>query len=126
MKKKTYTAKQKKQILGCLSAALDKKAEDVLVLDLRGVSCEADFFVICHGESRRQVQAISHNVESALREQGIKRYNVEGREAGTWILMDFHNIVVHVFHQTARSFYALEKLWADARSLDESEILAWG
>jgi len=122
----SYTEEQRKQIYSCFNAALDKKAEEVLVLDLRGVSNVADFFVICHGTSQRQVQAISDNVETALRGQGMKSYTVEGRETGTWVLIDFHDIVVHVFYQTSRAFYALEKLWSDAKCLDTNEILAWG
>ncbi|MBI3581877.1 MAG: ribosome silencing factor [Nitrospinae bacterium] len=113
-------------LYGCVCAALDKKAEDVVILDLRGLSDVADFFIVCHGNSQTQVRAISEGVEMALRNQGVRHYNVEGREACSWVLMDFHDVVVHVFHGTTRAYYALEKLWSDARSLDAGEILAWG
>lgn len=124
--RRDFTPDQKKQIYACYHALMDKKAEEVLVLDLRGISSVADFFVICHGGSQRQVQAISDNVEQAFRSGGVKDYRVEGRETGTWVLMDFHDIVVHVFYHTARAFYALENLWSDARTLEGREIQAWG
>lgn len=125
-RRKRITAEEKKRIFGCVNAVFEKKAEDVVVLDLRGLSGVADFFVICHGGSQRQVQAISEEVELALRNQGVKDYNVEGRETCSWVLLDFHDVVVHVFHSAARAYYALENLWSDARRLDTGEILAWG
>ncbi len=125
-RRKRISSLDKRRLYGCVSAVLDKKAEDVVILDLRGLSDVADFFIICHGNSQTQVRAISEGVEMALRNQGVRDYNIEGREACSWVLMDFHDVVVHVFHGTARAYYALEKLWSDARSLDSDEILAWG
>lgn len=110
----------------CYNAMVDRKAEEVMVLDLRGISSIADFFVICHGSSARQVVAISDNVETALRKSGRKRYHVEGRSRGNWVLMDYHDMVLHIFDRPTRAFYSLEKLWSDAKKMDEIEILAWG
>jgi ribosome-associated protein len=125
-RRKVIAADEKRRLFGCLNAALDKKAEEVVVLDLRGISAVADFFVICTGTSNRQVQAIADGVENALRDMGAKYYNIEGRGAGSWVLLDFHSIVVHVFHSASRAFYALDNLWSDARRLDAGEIMAWG
>lgn len=126
VRRKKINADEKIRLHGCIGAALDKMAEDVVVLDLRGLSGAADFFVICHGNSQRQVQAISDEVENALRDVGAKYYNVEGRGTGSWILLDFGSIVVHVFHNAARAFYSLENLWSDARRIESGEIMAWG
>jgi ribosome-associated protein len=86
----------------------------------------ADFFIICHGTSSRQVLAIADNLESALRDSGMKQYHIEGREEGSWVLMDASDIIIHVFHEPKRSFYMLEKLWADAAVVDNSKIVEWG
>jgi len=120
------TFKQKFKLQLCYNAVVDKKANDVIVLDLRGLTSVADFFIICHGMSSRQVLAIADNLESALRNNGMKRYHIEGREEGSWVLMDASDIIVHVFHEPKRSFYMLEKLWADAAVVDNSEIVEWG
>ncbi len=106
----------------CRNALLEKKAEKVVVLDLRGVSSMADFFIICHGSSSRQVTAISDSLEKAVRNSGMKNYHTEGQRGGRWVLVDLGDIVVHVFSEDAREFYALEKLWVDARELKSSEM----
>lgn len=116
------TKEQKQRLVMCYNALIDKKAEEVMVLDIREISSLADFFMICHGNSTRQVQAISDNIESTLRDNGIKSYIVEGKREGNWILMDLHDIVVHIFHQPTRSYYALDKLWSDAPELEASEL----
>jgi ribosome-associated protein len=103
----------------CVEAARGKKAEDVLVLDLRGLSDFTDYFVICHGSSDRQVLAIAEAVEERLSEElGVKAGHVEGRRTGDWILLDYIDFVVHVFHRDKRAFYALERLWGDAPQID--------
>lgn len=126
VRRKKIDADEKMRLYGCVNAALNKMAEDIVVLDLRGLSGVADFFVICHGNSQRQVLAISDEIENALRNLGDKYYNIEGRGTGSWVLLDFHSIVVHVFHNAARAFYALENLWSDAKRLESDEIMAWG
>lgn len=98
-----------------VDAALDKKAEDVLVLDLRGLCHFTDFFVICHGSSSRQALAIADAIEERLLEaEHRKPKHVEGRRVADWILMDFIDVVVHVFVDEKREFYGLERLWGDA------------
>jgi ribosome-associated protein len=94
--------------------ALRKKASDVLLLDLREMSGICDWFVIATGDSEVQVKAIADQVEEGLRADGMKCWHVEGYSGRRWILLDYVDVVVHVFHREAREFYLLEKLWGDA------------
>jgi len=106
-----------------VEAALDKQAEDPVVLDLRGLSDVTDFFLICHGNSDRQVLAIVDSIEERLRREFKRRpSHVEGRRSGNWVLMDYVDFVVHVFLEDRRQFYRLERLWGDAPSVDLSEL----
>jgi ribosome-associated protein len=95
-------------------AGLDKKAEDVLVLDVRGLTSYADYFVLMTAESDRQAGAIADAVDEKLKAQGATKVGVEGYESGRWILVDYGDVVAHVFSREARGFYDLEGLWADA------------
>jgi ribosome-associated protein len=95
-------------------AALEKKAEGVVILDLRGVSGYTDFLVIGSGSSDRQLEAIVNGVEKELTAQGHRVIGSEGQRGGRWVLLDFGEVVVHVFHQEERAHYDLEGLWADA------------
>jgi ribosome-associated protein len=95
-------------------AALEKKAEEVAVLDLRGVSGYTDFLVICSGQSDRQLEAIAQSVDKELSAQGHRLIGSEGQRGGRWVLLDFGDVVVHVFHNDERAHYDLEGLWADA------------
>lgn len=95
--------------------ALEKKAEDVLVLDLTGISAACDFFVICSGASEPQVGAIAEHIVRKLKEEGTPAWHMEGRALRRWILIDYVDVVVHVFHQETREYYTLERLWADAK-----------
>ena len=96
-------------------AALDKKAEDLAVLDLRHISDVTDYFLICHGTSDRQVLTIADSIEERLiRTLRVKPASVEGRQRAEWILMDYIDFVVHVFVAEKREFYRLERLWGDA------------
>lgn len=97
--------------------ALSKKAEDVLVLDLRKISTVADFFVVCSGSSDVQVKAIADAVVEGLEEKGARAWHTEGYGARRWVLLDFVDVVVHVFHVKAREYYMLESLWADAKRI---------
>jgi ribosome-associated protein len=97
-----------------VDAALQRKAEQVRVLDMRGVTHLADFFLVCHGSNPRQVQAIAEAIEAGLRAAGARVLHVEGRERGLWVLLDFGFLVAHVFQEASREFYGLEKLWSDA------------
>lgn len=95
-------------------AALDKKAEDVVILDVRGISSFADFFVIMSGRSTRHVQGLADAVDEVLRNKKMKNSNTEGLSDGLWVLLDYNDIVVHIFYAETRAFYDLEGLWHDA------------
>ena len=99
-------------------AAASKKAIDVVGLDLSGLDGVADYFLICSGSSEPQVKAIAEAVEDKLREQGTRAWHVEGMEFRHWVLLDFVDVVVHVFHEKTREYYLLERLWGDARRVD--------
>jgi ribosome-associated protein len=100
--------------LDIAQAGLDKKAEDVLVLDVRGLTSYADYFVLMTADSDRQAGAIADAVDEKLKAQGASKVGVEGYESGRWILVDYGDVVAHVFSREARGFYDLEGLWADA------------
>ena len=107
------------EVIQALEAAVDKKALEPVVLDLRGLSDVADFFLLCAGTSDRQVQAIAEGIEERLSVQFKRRpSHVEGRRHGDWILLDYIDFVVHVFREETRRFYRLERLWGDAPALD--------
>ncbi|MGD0783319.1 MAG: ribosome silencing factor [Candidatus Aminicenantales bacterium] len=101
-----------------VKAALDKKAEGVCVLDLRGASAFTDYFLILHGNSARQNAAVEENIEAALKTGYGRPLGVEGKLHGEWILIDYGEFVVHIFSRASRDYYALEKLWGDAPRAD--------
>ena len=104
----------------CLAAriAADNKARDILVLDMRPCTPLFDFFVIATGASRRQVHAITEEVDAGLRAEGDTRLGIEGYEASKWVVQDYGDVVVHVFDPDTRDYYKLDELWADARRVD--------
>jgi ribosome-associated protein len=102
-------------------AALDKKALDVVVLDLRHTPAFTDFFVLCSGQNQRQVKAIVDAVEEALRASKVRPAHIEGYDRAEWVLMDYFNFIVHVFAPQTRAFYSLERLWGDAERIDVSD-----
>ena len=102
-------------------AALDKKAANVVVLDLRKTPAFTDFFVLCSGQNPRQVRAIADAVEEAMRSAKIKPAHVEGYDRAEWILMDYFSFIVHVFVPQTREFYSLERLWGDAKRIEIDE-----
>lgn len=101
-------------VLQVADLALDRKADDVLALDLRGISSATDFFVLATGNSDTQVRAIADHILDEMAREGLKPQHVEGLQGARWILMDFVDFVVHIFHPVARGFYQLESLWGDA------------
>lgn len=112
LKKRKIPAEVKKTV----SALLDKKAEKVVVLKLKGINDITDFMVICSGNSPRQNSAISDEVQKKLREEfKMKAFGVEGQREADWILLDYIDFIVHVFSEESRRKYALEKLWMDAK-----------
>jgi ribosome-associated protein len=94
--------------------ALERKAQDVVTLDLRGISTATDYFVICSGSSDIHVRAIADHVIEELKKDKVRPGHVEGLGSGRWVLVDYIDFVVHVFHPSARDFYQLETLWGDA------------
>lgn len=107
----------KDKALKAARAAQDKKAKDILVLDLKGLTPIADYFVICSGESTTQVKAIAGQVEEKFDEADIKPLGIEGLKYSHWVLMDYGGVIVHIFEQETRTFYELEKLWIDAKRI---------
>jgi ribosome-associated protein len=104
----------------CLAAhvATENKGRDVLVLDMRGITPLYDFFVLISGASRRQIHTITEEIDDALHGQGDERLSVEGYEASKWVVQDYGDVVVHVFDDATRQYYAIEELWADAPRVD--------
>jgi ribosome-associated protein len=99
----------------CAELASNKKAENIVVLDLRGISTFTDFFVICSGTSEPQLKAIANELETRLREDhSVRPVAVDGFPASQWMVLDFLQVVVHIFHRDKRTFYSLEDLWGDA------------
>lgn len=97
-----------------VEAALDRKANDVVLLDLRGLSSVADFFIICSGNSDTHVEGISNIIEEKLNENDTKLWHREGGKRASWVLLDYIDVIVHIFTEEAREFYGLERLWGDA------------
>jgi ribosome-associated protein len=106
-----------------LNAADAKKANDLVALDISGISTFASFFILCTGDSSRQMQAIADEVEQRLKANGIRPSHVEGYQNAEWILMDYLDFVVHIFSKSARTYYDLERLWRDGKRLDTSKFI---
>lgn len=102
----------------CAKAALDAKAEELVILDVQGISSFTDYFVIMSGRSTRHVQGLAEAVEKEMGAKRVKTANAEGLDEGLWVLLDFHDVVVHIFYHEQRKHYDLESLWHDARPVD--------
>ncbi len=100
--------------LRCVNAALEKKAKDLIILNVKEISAFADYFIICSGTSDRQVRAIAAAIQEILKKAGILPLGIEGKAAGQWILMDYNDVIIHIFLDTVRTFYDLERLWSEA------------
>ena len=98
------------------AAASDKKARDIVILDVQGISPVTDYFVICSANTSTQVQAIADNIEEKLEEQGVKPLHKEGYREARWVLLDYGSCVAHIFVEEDRRFYNLERLWGDAKA----------
>ena len=98
--------------------ALERKAQDVVALDLRGINSATDYFILATGTSDIQVRAVADHVVDELKKAGERPDHVEGMDSGRWVLLDYIDFVVHVFHPEAREFYQLESLWGDAPRLE--------
>ena len=116
--KRQRTSRLPRDVDAAVRAAADKKATDIVILDLRKASGFTDFFVICSGSSSRQVRAIAEGIEEALASSGTKPSHVEGADRAEWILLDYFDFIVHVFLPESRAFYALERLWGSAELVE--------
>jgi ribosome-associated protein len=117
-KRATGSRKLPPELTRAVRAALDKKAADVVVLDLRKTPAFTDFFVLCSGLNPRQVKAIADAVEESLRAARVRPAHIEGYDRAEWVLMDFFSFIVHVFTPQTREFYSLERLWGDAERIE--------
>ena len=111
----------KPKSLLCLKAALEKKALDPVLLELKGMTSFTEYFLLCSGKSDRQVQAIAQGIEEALKKKGVRPLGQEGITGGRWVLMDYEDVIVHIFLEPVRHFYDLEGLWIDAPRIDVQE-----
>lgn len=115
----------KKQVSSAIQACLDKKAEEISILEMeKGAGTFTDYFVLCNGTNPKQVQAIADEVELRLKNAGVRPAQVEGYRQAEWILVDYVDFVVHIFSEKARRFYDLERLWKTARRLEPSDLKA--
>jgi ribosome-associated protein len=112
----------KLQVAAAIQACLDKKAEELSILEMEKGSAFTDYFVLCSGTNPRQVQAIADEVELRLKATGLRPAHIEGYRQAEWILVDYVDFVVHVFSEKARKFYDLERLWKTAKRLEPSEL----
>lgn len=101
-----------------VKAADDKRAENIIALNMKGLSLVADYFLICHGNNEKQVQAIAREIKEKAEELGLDIKRLEGFDEARWILIDMGDVVAHVFHRDERTYYNLERLWGDAPSED--------
>lgn len=114
------TSKEMTKIV--LAGLEEKKAEDIRVIDISNVSVMADYFIIASGKNRNQVQAMANNVEEELQKEGIHPRQIEGYQTANWILMDFNDVIVHIFNEEDRMFYNLEKIWLDGKKIDPADL----
>ena len=114
----------KKMARIAVQALEDKKAEDLTILDISGVSVIADYFIIASGNNRNQVQATADNAEEALGRAGYEPKQIEGYQSANWILMDYKDIILHIFSEEDRSFYDLERIWRDGKQISKEELEA--
>jgi ribosome-associated protein len=116
------TLSDREKILAALRGADGKKADDPIVLDLRGLSSVTDWYLVAGGTSDTQVRAIADGIAAALAQFDLEPLGAEGYNGGTWVLLDYGDLIVHVFHREKRLYYALENLWGDAPRLRLSEL----
>ena len=106
------------RVLRCINAALEKKAKDLVILNVKEISAFADYFIICSGTSDRQVRSIAAAIQENLKTADILPLGVEGEAAGQWVLMDYDDVIIHIFLAPVRTFYDLERLWSEAPRMD--------
>lgn len=108
----------KEQILLCVNASLKRKAKNLIILNVKELSSFADYFIICSGTSDRQVQSIAASIQENLKEHGIMPLGIEGESLGKWVLMDYADVIIHIFYEPIREFYDIERLWSDAPRME--------
>lgn len=111
------------QLSEAIEAALDKKAQDAVVIELDGICSFTDYFLICTGTSTRHNQTIADSIEERLKYEGVRPLHIEGHSEGEWILLDYVDFVVHIFSARAREFYDLERLWRAGKRRDAHELV---
>lgn len=111
----------RERTLWCVNAALEKKAKNIILLNVKEISAFTDYFLICSGASDRQVQAIASSIREKMKKQGVLPLGVEGESHGQWILMDYDDVVVHIFYEPIREFYDIERLWSEAPHMNVDE-----
>ncbi len=108
----------KKRVILCVNAALEKKAKNIIILNMQKVTSFADYSMVCSGNSDRQVQSIAQAIEENMKKNGFLPLGIEGERTAQWILMDYADIIVHVFYEPVRDFYDMERLWSDAPRME--------
>ena len=111
----------KKSVLLCVNTLLEKKAKDLVIINVKEISSFADYLVICSGASDRQVRALSSFIQEKLKKSGMLPLGIEGEDYGQWVLMDYVDVVIHIFLEPARKLYDLEKLWMEAPRMEVGE-----
>ncbi|MBI4633500.1 MAG: ribosome silencing factor [Deltaproteobacteria bacterium] len=114
----------KKSVLLCVNTLLEKKAKDLVIINVKEMSSFADYLVICSGTSDRQVRALSAFIQEKLKKSGMFPLGVEGEDYGQWVLMDYADVVIHIFLEPVRELYDLEKLWMEAPCMEVGEDVA--
>ncbi len=116
----TKTVKELAKI--AITALEAKKAEDIHVIDISGISTLADYFIIANGTNKSQIQTLADHVEEALGREGLPLKQVEGYDTANWILMDYRDIVIHIFDKENRLFYDLDRIWRDGKLISPEEL----
>jgi ribosome-associated protein len=111
----------RQNVFTCVNAALEKKAKNIIILSIKDLSSFADYAIICGGGSDRQVQSIAQFIEESMKKAGVLPLGIEGERDGRWILMDYNDVIVHVFYEPVREYYDIEGLWADAPRMEIAE-----
>ena len=118
------------RLLQCINTALQRKAKGLVVMNVKALSSFTDYFIICSGTSDRQVKAIASWLEETLKKAGMAPLGIEGKQGGQWVLMDYGDIIIHIFYDSVREFYDIERLWSEAPKMiiddDTTEISALG
>jgi ribosome-associated protein len=111
-------ADRKEILVNAIKALEDKKADEIMILDVMKVSSFTDYLIICSGTSDKHVQALASSVEMNLKKKGVRPLGIEGFQEGRWILMDYNDIIIHIFYEPTRLYYDLESLWSDVPRLE--------